>query len=292
MLVGLFLRHVLRQKLILLFTSAAQREHTWLTKFCYRRMDSVIATTENAARFLQCESTVSHHGVDTTTFKPPADRQAVRRTLQLDDRPTLGVFGRVRPQKGTGDLVEALLQTLPKHPQWQVVLIGAITEAYIPYQNELAQNLQAAGLADRVHFQGFLEDFAQLPMWYQAVDVVGCFSRNEGFGVTCLEGMASGVPVAATRAGAWPDILNEGKDGWIAEAGNPDDIARALNEMFSKTPEQLQHLGRTAKQTVLDRFTIEHEANRITSVYRDLFQRYKQPLALLSAESSAIKNAA
>ncbi len=200
MLLGLLLRHVLRQKLILLFTSAGQREHTRLTRFCYHRMDAVIATTAKAASFLKCPATISHHGVDTTTFQPPADRTEVRKLLGIDAQPTLGVFGRIRPQKGTGDLVEALLQTLPQFPEWRVILIGAVTAQFQPYKDQLDQKLRDAGLADRVQFRGFLKDFSELPRWYQAVDAVACVSRNEGFGVTCLEGMASGTPVLATRA--------------------------------------------------------------------------------------------
>jgi len=223
-----FLRHILRQKLILLVTSAAQRDHSWLTKFCYHRMDEVIATTEKAASFLDVPAIVSHHGVDTNTFQPPDDRATVRRSLGLDDRRTLGVFGRVRPQKGTGDLVEALVNTRPQFPDWQVIIIGAVTEAYISYQKEFENRLRKAGILDRVYFKGFLQDFSELPKWYQAVDVVGCVSRNEGFGVTCKEGMASGTPVLATRTGAWEGILTDGEDGWIANASDSADLSRSL----------------------------------------------------------------
>ncbi|SMP47795.1 mannosyltransferase [Neorhodopirellula lusitana] len=292
MIIGLLLRHVLRQKLALLFTSAAQREHTWLTKFCYHRMDSVIATTQIAADFLDCESTVSHHGVDTSQFKPTTNQQQVRRQLGIADRPTLSVFGRIRPQKGTGDLVEALLATMGDFPDWQVVFVGAITEKYVGYQRKLVQDLTDAGLADRVTFQGFLKDFNTLPLWYQAADVVGCVSRNEGFGVTCLEAMASGVPVMATHAGAWADILTDNEDGWLAQASDPTDLARAVRIVFSTSHQQRSRMGQNALKTIRDQYTIHHESDRIIAVYQSLLAKYGESLQRRPDEESTALHAA
>ncbi len=293
MLLGLFLRHVLRQKLILLWTSAAQRRHTWLTRFCYHRMDAVIATTAKAAGFLDCPSEVSHHGIDATTYTPPKDHSQVRKDLGLADRPTLGVFGRIRPQKGTGDLVEALLTVLPKHPEWQVVFVGAVTEQFHLYQADLKKKLAEAGLADRVHFTGFLKNFSDLPQWYQACDIVGCVSRVEGFGVTCLEGMASGSPVLATEAGAWADIITEGHDGWLAKTQNPESLRGALDLALSKTADELDSMGKAARATILDRFTVQHEVERIANTYVRLFEQYGQPLRIEEeGRSDATKAAA
>jgi len=292
MLLGLFLRNILRQKLILLFTSAAQREHTWLTKFCYHHMDAVIATTQIAADFLDCPSVISHHGVDSSVFKKSEDCGEVRRLIGLENRPTLGIFGRVRPQKGTSDLVEALIVTLDQFPQWQVVFVGAITERHIPFKKRLEERLVAAGLSNRVSFIGFLDDFSQLPKWYQAVDVVGCVSRKEGFGVTCLEGMSSGSPVLATHAGAWPEIITEGEDGWLARPNDSADLSRALQLVFSKTPEQLKQMGRVAQQTIHDRFTIEQEVMRITEVYKKLFEKYGEDWQRMECDSTSLLNAA
>lgn len=282
MIVGLFLRYVLRHKLIMLWTSAAQRRHTWFTRQLYRHMDAIIATTETAANFLDRSSTVSHHGVDTSVYTPPQSRSAVRADLNLPNQRTLGVFGRVRPQKGTGDLVEALCQVLPEFPNWRIVFVGATTEQYLPYKQQLESQLQKVGIDHQVTFTGFLKNFDDLPKWYQAVDVVGCVSRNEGFGVTCLEGMASGAPVLATKAGAWPDIVEEGKTGWIAEANDPADLARALRLTLSTSQADLFRMGQQALATIHDRYTIHHESDRIVAVYRELLERYGEELPAVS----------
>jgi mannosyltransferase len=274
MLLGLLLRYVLRQKLILVWTSAAQRYHTWLTRFCYHRMDGVLATTQKAAGFLDCPSEVSHHGVNIEQYQPVTDKAAARRELGLREARTIGVFGRVRPQKGTGDLVEAILQVLPQHPEWRVVFVGQVTSEFVPYQKQMEDKLAAAGLADRVQFTGFLKDFSELPGWYRAMDVVACVSRNEGFGVTCLEGMASGAAVLGTEAGAWPDIICNGVDGWVARAADPADLARALAEVCATTPEALVQMGAAARRKIEEQFTIDHESERVISLYERMFEQF------------------
>ena len=65
MVVGLLLKTVLRKRLQLVFTSAAQRRHKPFTKWLIRQMDRVIATSAKSAEFLAVENTVIHHGIDT-----------------------------------------------------------------------------------------------------------------------------------------------------------------------------------------------------------------------------------
>src|ERR1019366_4648781 len=75
MVVGVLLR-ALGWPLKLVFTSAAQRHHSWITRWLIRRMDAIIATSDISASFLKREAIVIPHGVDTDTYAPPADRAA------------------------------------------------------------------------------------------------------------------------------------------------------------------------------------------------------------------------
>ena len=68
MIAGVLLR-ALGWPLKLVFTSAAQRHHTWITRWLIRRMDAIIATNEISASFLKREATVIPHGVDTDTLR-------------------------------------------------------------------------------------------------------------------------------------------------------------------------------------------------------------------------------
>lgn len=275
MLAGLLLRNLLRFPLILLFTSAAQRHHSWITRFCYRHMDGVIATTAKAASYLTREAVVVRHGVDTAVFFPPEDRPATWTGRGLPGRYGIGVFGRIRPRKGTEEFIRAMIRVLPERPEWTAVLVGQTTEEFRPFENRLRGMLQEAGLSHRVHFTGFLKDSTEIPEWYRSLSVVVCPSRVEGFGLTCLEAMASGCPVVATATGAWPEILTEGRDGYVVPCGDADALADAILRA-TEDPQKVQEMGQRAREKIASRYRIEDEAEGILAVYRRLLDDYER----------------
>ena len=88
MIAGVGLR-ALGWPLKLVFTSAAQRHHSWITRWLIRRMDAIIATSDLSASFLKVKATVIPHGVDTDVYAPPQDRAAAfaeRRLSQVCGR--------------------------------------------------------------------------------------------------------------------------------------------------------------------------------------------------------------
>src|SRR5664279_787613 len=109
MIVGVVLRS-LGWPLKLVFTSAAQRHHSWITRWLIRRMDAIIATSDVSASYLKRESTVIPHGVDTGVYAPPRDRAAAFAESGLPGAFAIGCFGRVRAQKGSDVFVDAMCQ--------------------------------------------------------------------------------------------------------------------------------------------------------------------------------------
>src|SRR5436190_356817 len=126
MIAGLVLR-AFGWPLKLVFTSAAQRQHTWISRWLMARMDGVIATSQAAASYLVVPAQVIHHGVDTELYRPPADRAELFAASGLPGKYGVGCFGRVREQKGTDVFVEAMCRLLPRYPDFSAVIIGAVT---------------------------------------------------------------------------------------------------------------------------------------------------------------------
>src|SRR3954470_9450573 len=145
MIAGVLLR-ALGWPLKLVFTSAAQRHHTWITRWLIRRMDSITATSQFSASFLKRESVVVMHGVDTERYAPPADRAAAFAQSGLPGRYAIGCFGRVRAQKGSDVFVEAMCRLLPRFPDFSAVMVGAITPEQSAFGNDLHRRIAAAGL--------------------------------------------------------------------------------------------------------------------------------------------------
>src|SRR5215218_4530764 len=155
MIAGVLLR-ALGWPLKLVFTSAAQRHHTWLTRWLIARMDAIIATSALSASFLKRGATVVMHGVDTESYAPSADRAAAFAQSGLPGRYAIGCFGRVRAQKGTDVFVEAMCRLLPRYPDFSAVVVGAITPEQTGLANGLRQRIEAAGLRSRIVITGEL----------------------------------------------------------------------------------------------------------------------------------------
>lgn len=274
MVAGLILK-TLGYPLILLWTSAAQRRHKWLTRFLYKRMDQVISTTQAAASFLECPSIIINHGIDTRRFHPPEDRFSLWKNMRGVGQYGIGIFGRVRPQKGTGDFVEVLCELLPSFPQWSGVIIGEITPKYRVFQAELQKKIEKAGLQDRLVFLGKLTDFQEVVEWYRAMSLVVVPPRIEGFGLTVPEAMASGCGVIATQTGAFSQIIESGKNGWLIPCSDRLALRESLQKVI-KDPDQLTEMGKLARKRIKENFSIQKEAQNIAEVYQDLFNRFSK----------------
>lgn len=269
MALGLILRHLLRRRYRLLFTSAAQRRHTGFTRWLIRRQEALIATSPQAASYLEHPATVILHGVDTAIFHPAADRAALRRELGLDpDAVLIGCFGRVRAQKGVDLLVEAALQVFPRHPRAQLLFSGRITPDNRGFADALIARANAAGLGDRIRFLGEIP-WGRVVQLYRTLDLFAAPARWEGFGLTPLEAMASGVPVIAARVGAYETLIRDGETGTLIPRDDAGALAAALDRWLSDDAGR-EAAGRAARAHVEAHHAIEDEASAIVGVYRQL----------------------
>jgi len=272
MALGLVLRHLLRRRYRLLFTSAAQRRHTGFTRWLIRQQDALIATSPQAASYLERPATVILHGVDTQIFHPAEDRAALRREMGLDPEALLiGCFGRVRAQKGVDLLVEAALRVFSRHPRAQLVFSGRITPDNRAFADQLIARAQAAGIGDRIRFLGEIP-WEEVVRLYRALDLFAAPARWEGFGLTPLEAMASGVPVIAARVGAYETLIRDGETGTLVPREDVDALAAALDRWLSDNAGRAA-AGRAARAHVEANHAIEAEARAIVAVYRDLLER-------------------
>ena len=269
MLAGLVLKGLgFRFKLI--FNSAAQRRHSRYTRFLISRMDAIIATSEIAASFLERDSTVILHGIDVETYAPPADRLAAFAETGLPGKYGVGVFGRVRKQKGVDLFVEAMCRLLPKYPDFTAVVIGLTTADNRPFLEKLKQQVAAAGLEDRIRFLGELP-IEEVPLWYKRIAIYVFASRVEGFGLTMLEAMAAGNAVVATRAGAAEIVIKDGDSGVLAPTGDMEALVASI-EPLMRDPERAARIGERARAVVVDRFSRDREVDEIVGVYRKLWE--------------------
>lgn len=269
MLAGVVLRDLFRCPLRLVFTSASQRHHTAWSRFLIARMDAVISTSSATASYLKRPSAVIGHGIDIGLFHPVQDRAAAREALGLPQLRLIGCFGRIRRQKGTDVFVEAMLRVLPSRPDAGAVVLGRATGPHQKVLDELKARVRTAGLEDRILFPPEVAP-SEIAAWYRTLDLFIAPQRWEGFGVTPLEAMATGLPVIATTVGAFPDLLTE-ETGILIRPGNADAMAAAAAALLDDAPRARQ-MGEAGLARARHAFSMEREAGQIREVYERLWR--------------------
>jgi mannosyltransferase len=273
MIAGLLLRDVLRAPLRLIFNSAAQRKHKPLTRWMLRRMDAVIATSERSGSFLEVPYTVVPHGTDFEHFHPSRGGEDDFASTGLPGKYAVGCTGRIRHQKGTDLFVDAMIRLLPHYPDWTAIITGRTTSDNLGFERELKSKIAAAGLTQRVIFLGDVDDIA---VWYRRFTLFVAPSRQEGFGLTPLEAMASGTVAVTSDAGSFPSMIRPGINGAIVPAVDGDALTAAI-EPYLRDPHLAREQGRAALEFVHANFSLAGEARGIRSVYDRLWTEGERP---------------
>lgn len=268
MLPAIFMRDVLRMPLKIVFTSASQRRHSGWTKWLISKMDAVVATSGRTATYLNVPNTVVMHGIDTQRFSPATDKAAARTTLGLDPtRKFVGCFGRVRHQKGTDLFVDTMIALLPTRPDWIAIVAGRATGPHVDYEKGLIDKVTRAGLADRILFVG---EHTNINDWYRTLDLFVAPQRWEGFGLTPLEAMATGVPVIATDVGAFPELVITGEEETGTVIMADIDAMTSATAKFMDDDLRRQNASARALHHAATNFSIEGEVRRLGAVYQAL----------------------
>ncbi len=130
---------------------------------------------------------------------------------------TVGYFSRL---KGFDILAEAIAQLRLKLPNLKLHVVGAGYSSYLPMLNKM-------GIADCVVFHGMVEH-SQVCRYFKSADICVIPSRHEGFPITLLEAMSSGIPIIASNIGSLKEIISDGEDGLLFQTENPRSLADSI----------------------------------------------------------------
>jgi mannosyltransferase len=262
-------RDLLRMPIRTVFTSASKRRHSWRPRWLISRMDAVVATSDEAASNIPNTWSVVPHGIDTRKFIPPGDRKAAWRALGWPGEMGIGMFGRVRPAKGTDLFVEALCRVLPEFPAVTALINGMVKPRHALFARKLRERIAAAGLTDRVIWSetgGYEELIAR----FQGMSLMVACPRREEFGLTPIEAMACGVPTLLSDTGAFRNMTEEGETGFMVPAGDVETLSARLCEMLSDA-ERLGTMGRAARLKAEREYDVHREVAGIGAVYERLW---------------------
>src|SRR5947199_1437940 len=139
------------------------------------------------------------------------------------DRFAVGWIGRMTAVKRTDDVLIAFKSLRDSGVDAVLCMVGDG-----PDRLQLEERAHELGVARNTVFLGYQEDVAP---FYAAFDALVLPSVNEGTPVSVIEALAAELPVVATRVGGVPDVVRDGEDGFLVEAGATDDLADRLAQL-------------------------------------------------------------
>ena len=268
MLLGIIAKYILRIPLKLVFTTVALRRHSYFPRFLLSKMDTIIATTTEASSYVDRCDAIIPHGIDTDVFTPPEDKHVAWRQSGLPGKYGIGIFGRVRAEKGTDLFIDAMCQLLPRYPEFTAIIAGHCKPKDIPFKEKLKEKLAAAGIEDRVIWLGQVSA-EERHLWFQRIVLCIAPPRYEGFGLTPIEAMSCGSAVVATRTGVFPTLIEEGRTGHIIDIGDTKSLVKVVGNWLMD-PDQTIRKGQLGREHVCRHYDIRQEAASIESIYEKI----------------------
>jgi glycosyltransferase involved in cell wall biosynthesis len=207
--------------------------------------------------------------VDDTRFSAPtpAERELARATLGVPSGSfVIGMVAGLEPRKNHGLLLDAL--GLLKQQGTTVVALLAGGGGWHEYSEAVRVHAASLGLGNSARFLGH----APASQVYHASDVFVLTSRQEGFPLSVIEAMLSGlVPIRTPSEGADEQII-DGETGYIVPFDRPDILAERISTLAGN-PALRQRMSDAAQRSVRLRFRAGRMADETLEVYREALGR-------------------
>jgi glycosyltransferase involved in cell wall biosynthesis len=204
---------------------------------------------------------LAYHGVDTSVFHPGVE--AAR--LPWAGAPVvMGVVCALRREKGVAVLLKAFARVLRLQPDIRLLIVGD--------GPDLARLRALAGaleLGDACRFEPAAQHVAQ---WLRAMDIFVLPSHSEALSNSLLEAMACGCCAVASSVGGNPELVEDGKNGFLFPAGDSDALAARLASLIGDEGTR-DRVAENAVLAVRERFSRPAAARRMADIYLEFLER-------------------
>lgn len=245
----------------------------WANALTYGRNDLVLAVSQGVAASINSSRLRRHlppvevliHGIDIDGVRRSnGTRRSARAVLGLpEDSQVIGTVGNFTAKKDQATLLRAFALLASKRPQLHLVMLGSG-----PLEDKLRAQAGDLGLGHRVTWAGSRDDVLEL---LAAFDVFVLSSQHEGLSIALLEALATGVPCVATGVGGTPEVLEDGKGGFLVPPGQPDRLAAAVGKLVDD-PELRAEFGRRAAG-IGRQYCLEGAVARLQDAYDEVLGR-------------------
>lgn len=236
----------------------------WL-RLLYLDVDHIFANSlpqAEAARRVADSSKVEPYvnACDTKVFHRTAP------AFSLPGKKILVCSARLIPKKGVRHAIEAMPAILARYPSHLYIVGEGVLRP------ELEQLVQQLNVQDSVTFLGKRPN-TEMPPFLSSGDVALVPSFYEETSIAAIEAMACETPVAASRVGGLPQIVEDKVSGALFEAGSAADIAEKVIWLLGQDREKV---GNAARRRVMEKWDVRLLADRHLAVYEELLSRKKR----------------
>jgi glycosyltransferase involved in cell wall biosynthesis len=200
----------------------------------------------------EAQTSVVYNGVDPVRFCPQS----------CAETNTVLSVGNLIPTKGHEALIRALAGVASTIPEISCEVIGDGPEL-----QRLQESAARLGIAGRVRFGG-RKSRTEVAEAMQRCRLFVLPSNYEALGCVYLEAMACGKVAVGCRGQGTEEIIQHGRNGWLIEPNNVDELVSALKALF--IDDRLRRsIGEAARDSVLERYTIDRQSQLLSEVYRE-----------------------
>lgn len=213
-------------------------------------------------------------GIDTEFFKP-GNKNSARKKLNLPfDKIVISIVGRIDPVKDHITFFKAaeIIAKKINHIVFFTVgsKIGDFTGKKNGYLKQIKNFIKThPNLRGKTIFGGFIDD---MPVVYQASDVVVSSSTSESFGFSLAEAASCQIPIIATNAGSQSLIVKDNVNGFLVPPKNPDALAQQISKLLANKA-LMQRFGRNGRLHISENFSLESYSLKVQSIYADLIKK-------------------
>jgi teichuronic acid biosynthesis glycosyltransferase TuaC len=239
------------------------RSQQWcrhLTQRVYRSSRRVICISEHVREQVlegtgrSSRTSVVYNAVDPRLFSPSKELSS--------DHPKIVSVGNLISIKGHDLLIRATAALAGEFPALSLEIIGEG-----PERRELEWLTSKLKIRERVNFLG-RRSRSEVAAAMQACTLFALPSRYEGLGCVYLEAMSVGKAVLGCRGQGIAEVIQHGTNGFLVGPDNERELTLALS-MLLRDETRRRNIGRAARETILERFTLPQQAEQLARIYRE-----------------------
>ena len=206
------------------------------------------------------------NGVSTDFFlrDEAAGRELKHKYGMSEDAVVIGTIAVFRFQKRIKEWISVFKSVEQKHPGIRGIIVG---DGLL--KNDILSFLKEQGMEDKIIFPGLQ---TEVKPWLSSIDIFMMSSLFEGLPIALLEAMSMECAVVCTDAGGIPELIRNGKDGFLVPVDEWQKLEIPLSSLI-ESPEELKKFKSNSRKRVMESFSIKQMVEQTEELYLDILRK-------------------